>query len=74
MLIVLVMFSTFLGSVVALEYVMSADQSWLESVRSVAQAAWPWLRAAGLWGLAAGGLVTLVLMLMIRQIPKDHEP
>ena len=64
----------FMTSVVTLEYLLGEGQTLKSAAQSITQNIWPWLRAAGLWSLAATLLIVSFLILMIKQIPDNRNP
>lgn len=64
----------FMTSVVTLEYLLGEGQTLKSAAQSITQNIWPWLRAAGLWSLAATLLIVSFLILMINQIPDNRNP
>ena len=69
LLVVIGMSLAFLASVLGLEYLLGNDQNLKSTAQSITQSVWPWLRAAGLWGLAVILLIAFFIILMIKQMP-----
>jgi hypothetical protein len=72
-LAVIGMSSAFLASVLGLEYLLGDDQNLKSTAQSITQSIWPWLRAAGLWGLAVILFIASFIILMIKQIPSGKQ-
>jgi len=64
----------FMTSVVVLEYLLGDGQNLENAAQSITQNIWPWLRAAGFWGLAATLLIVSIIILMTKQMPDNRKP
>ena len=64
----------FFASVVGLEYLLGDDRNLKSTAQSITQNIWPWLRAAGFWGLSAILLIVSFIILMIKQMPDNRQP
>lgn len=72
-LAVIGMSSAFLASVVGLEYFFGDDQNLKSTAHSITHDVWPWIRAAGLGGLAVILFIASFIILMIKQMPGGRQ-
>ena len=63
----------FFASVVGLEYLLGDDRNLKSTAQSITESVWPWLRAAGFWGLSAILLIVSFIILMIKQMPDNRQ-